>query len=48
MAIRLEKLGWSTADQWMRLQAAYDLAKARRTEDRIKVERYEPHRKLNY
>ena len=26
MAIRLEKLGWSKADHWMRLQAAYDLA----------------------
>ena len=39
MAIRLEKLGWSTADQWMRLQAAYDLARARQHEDRIKVER---------
>ena len=43
MAIRLEKLGWSTADQWMRLQAAYDLAQARRSQDQIKVERYEPH-----
>ena len=43
MAIRLEKLGWSTADHWMRLQAAHDLAKARHRQDRIKVERYEPH-----
>ena len=43
MAIRLEKLGWSTADQWMRLQAAYNLAQARLTQDRIEVERYEPH-----
>ena len=43
MAIRLEKLGWSTADQWMRLQAAYKLAQARHTQDRIEVERYEPH-----
>ena len=39
MAIRLEKLGLSTADHWMRLQAVYDLAQARRTQDRIKVER---------
>ena len=38
MAIRLEKLGWSTADHWMRLQSAYDLAQSRRTQDRIKVE----------
>ena len=43
MAIRLEKLGWSTADQWMRLQAAYNLAQARQTQDRIEVERFEPH-----
>ena len=43
MAIRLEKLGWSTADQWMRLQAAYNLAQARQTQDRIEVKRIEPH-----
>ena len=38
MAIRLEKLGWSTADHWVRLQAAYNLAQARRSQDRIKVQ----------
>ncbi len=38
MAIRLEKVGWSNADFWMRRQAAYDLAQARMREDRIKVE----------
>ena len=27
----------------MRLQAAFDLAQARRLQDQIKVERYEPH-----
>ncbi len=43
MAIRLEKAGWSTADHWLRLQSAYDLAQARQHQDRIKVERYEPH-----
>ncbi len=43
MAIRLEKAGWSTADLWMRLQSAYDLAQARRNQDQIKVKRYEPH-----
>lgn len=43
MAIRLETLGWSTADHWMRLQAAYDLAEAGRTRYQIKVERYDPH-----
>ncbi|MBV9507887.1 MAG: HigA family addiction module antidote protein [Acidobacteriia bacterium] len=42
MAIRLEKAGWSNADFWMRLQAAYDLAQARQHEDNIRVDRYEP------
>ena len=42
MAIRLEKAGWSSADFWVRRQAAYDLAQARRNEARIAVERYEP------
>lgn len=42
MAIRLEKAGWSNADFWLRRQAAYDLAQARKHEDAIKVERYEP------
>ncbi len=42
MAIRLEMAGWSNADFWMRRQAAYDLAQARRHEDRIKVERCWP------
>ena len=42
MAIRLEKAGWSNADHWLRLQTAYDLVQARKDQDRIKVERYEP------
>ena len=42
MAIRLEKLGWSNAGQWLRLQSAYDLAQARKHEDKIHVERYVP------
>ena len=42
MAIRLEKAGWSNADHWLRLQAAYDLAQARQHENDIKVNRYEP------
>ena len=42
MAIRLEKAGWSNADHWLRLQIAYDLAQARKDQNRIKVERYEP------
>lgn len=41
MAIRLEKVGWATADSWIRVQAAYDLAQARKNEDRIKVKRVE-------
>ena len=28
-ALKLEAVGWSNADFWMRLQAAYDLAQAR-------------------
>lgn len=42
MAIRLEKAGWSSADQWLRMQTAYDLAQARQYQHRIKVKRYEP------
>ena len=42
MAIRLEKAGWSNADHWLRVQAAYDLAQARRHQDNIKVTRYDP------
>ena len=30
MAIALEHIGWGTADHWLRMQAAYDLALARR------------------
>jgi len=41
MAIRFEKAGWSTADTWLRMQAAYDLAQARKREDQIHVERFE-------
>lgn len=42
MAIRLEKVGWSNADHWIRLQAAYDLAQARKHEDEIQVENPQP------
>ena len=42
MAIRLEKAGWSSADFWLRRQTAYDLAQARKGEDLIRVERYQP------
>ncbi len=40
MAIRLEKAFGSTADAWLRMQAAYDLAQARKREKNIKVKPY--------
>ena len=42
MAIRLEKAGWSNAEFWLRRQTSYDLAQARRSQDQISVERYQP------
>ena len=30
MALALEAIGWGTADHWMRMQASYELALARR------------------
>ena len=42
MAIRLEKAGWSNAEFWLRRQTSYDLVQARKAENRIDVERYEP------
>ncbi|WP_420635775.1 HigA family addiction module antitoxin [Candidatus Palauibacter sp.] len=42
MAIRLEKAGWSNAEFWLRRQSSYDLVQARKGEDRINVERYQP------
>jgi addiction module HigA family antidote len=41
MAIRLEKAFGSSADVWLRMQAAYDLAQARTHENRIDVKRYD-------
>lgn len=37
MALALERIGWSNADHWMRLQAAYDLAQERRVSDQFDV-----------
>lgn len=37
MAIRLETLGWSTAEMWLRMQQSHDLAQARRKSAKIKV-----------
>lgn len=37
MAVRLEKAIGSSADAWLRMQAAYDIAQVRLREDTIKV-----------
>lgn len=37
MAIRLEKVGWSTADHWLRMQLQLDLWEARRHARQIRV-----------
>ena len=37
MALALEDIGWGTANHWMRMQASYELAQARR--NRGKAER---------
>jgi len=39
MAIRLSKAFGSTAETWLRMQLAYDLAQARKEESKIKVRR---------
>ena len=39
MAIRLEKAFGGTAEQWLRMQMAYDLAQARKSGAKIKVKR---------
>lgn len=43
MAVRLAKAFGSTAETWIRLQAAYDIAQTHRWEDEIEVEPYELH-----
>ena len=42
MAVRLEKAIGSTADAWLRMQAAYDLAEVRKREGEINVKRFQP------
>ena len=42
MAIRLEKAIGSTADAWLRMQSAYDLAQARSRAGTIKVRIHRP------
>ena len=41
MAIRLSKAFGSTAEMWLRLQNAYDLAQVREHEDEIQIARFE-------
>lgn len=41
MAIRLEKAFGGTADAWLKMQTARDLAEARKHAHHIKVERFE-------
>ena len=42
MALRLEQLGWSTADFWMRVQAGYDLAQERLRQEAAAKRRTKP------
>lgn len=37
MAVRLEKMGWGTADGWLRLQMNYDLSLVRQYANKLKV-----------
>jgi addiction module HigA family antidote len=48
MAIRLSKAFGSTPETWLKMQLAYDLAQARKSENKIKVRHYraEEHRAL--
>jgi len=41
MAIRLSKAFGTTPDIWIRMQASYDIAQAKRRSDEIAVELYE-------
>lgn len=42
MAIRLDKAFGGTAETWLSLQTAYDLAQAKKNSDSIAVRRYVP------
>ena len=37
MAVRFEKMGWGTADGWLRLQMNYDLSLVRKRAGSLKV-----------
>jgi len=47
MAIRLSKAFGSTAEMWLRMQIAYDLAQARKDESKIKVRRQQTPQELH-
>jgi antitoxin HigA-1 len=42
MAVRFEKAFGGSADMWLRMQAAFDLAQVRGRESEIAVERFAP------
>jgi addiction module HigA family antidote len=42
MALRLDLAFGGGADTWLRLQAAYDLARARKKAGKLRVNRYSP------
>lgn len=46
MAIRLEKVGWSTADHWLRMQLQRDLWVARQRAGKIKIRKQFVRREL--
>ncbi len=41
MALRLEKIGWGDADEWMGMQLAFDLARARKKVGKLNVKKYQ-------
>ena len=54
MALALEDIGWGIAEHWMRMQASYALAQARReriaavqTSGRVEAEWYQPPRAVS-
>jgi addiction module HigA family antidote len=46
MALRLEKAFGGSADMWLRMQAAYDLAQARKNQGRMNIPRLVEHSTL--
>ena len=42
MSIRLEKVGWGSADSWMRMQMNFDLAQVRARQNEITVQSVRP------